>query len=439
MSTEAENTDVSIPVLTGRANASLNGFIVELSSWAVDGADESVEVLSAWAFALVGDVIVDSSSSAGNTSDTIPGGWDWALARFSVNVPGSSVGANDAGESIPELTSWADTSWWADVPDSARVASVNTFSSVPSLGGNTSDACSSVVVRTGWAVSDTVSFEEDGVVFAGCASSTDYEEEVEWEVSKVAESGESEIVTVPDSVESEVGTIVVKDETIESVEINDVSGQIGGWGEDQRGRWDISIEKVWSDQNVLKFRTVSNVADQDSVNLGDGGYGDGDSNTGFVDFFIDDLDFEGGVATEDSGWGNLESLNESEGVDWAFEVASEGQKDVNVFAWNASAQWASVYLVVSGFEVVHIFGKPVETDFSPGGVFPVGSDDEGDDSVAVWPDGFDGEKLVRAVLTFQFIDGWNKSKSYKLRLQVCFWRFGWGCGYSRGRRRRWLD
>lgn len=107
---------------------------------------------------------------------------------------------------------------------------------------------------------------------------------------------------------------------------------------------------------MLQFRTVSNVADQDGVNLGNGGDRDSDGNTSFVDFFVEDLDFERWIAAEDSSWGNLESLNESQCVDFSFEVASEGQKNVNILAWNTSAQWACIYLVVSGFKVVHIFG-----------------------------------------------------------------------------------
>ena len=43
---------------------------------------------------------------------------------------------------------------------------------------------------------------------------------------------------------------------------------------------------------MLQFRTVSNVADQDGVNLGNGGDRDSDGNTSFVDFFVEDLDFE---------------------------------------------------------------------------------------------------------------------------------------------------
>lgn len=92
------------------------------------------------------------------------------------------------------------------------------------------------------------------------------------------------------------------------------------------------------------------------MNLGNGCNRDSDGNTSFVNFFIDDLDFERWIAAKNSSWRNLESLNESQGVDLTFKVASEGQKNVNIFAWNASTQWTCVYLVVSGFKVVHIFG-----------------------------------------------------------------------------------
>ncbi len=73
MSTKTEDTDVAIPVLASRTGASFDGFVVELASWAVDGAYETVEGLATWTFALIGDVVVDSASSAGDTSNSIPG------------------------------------------------------------------------------------------------------------------------------------------------------------------------------------------------------------------------------------------------------------------------------------------------------------------------------------------------------------------------------
>ncbi len=73
MSTETEHTNIAIPVLASGTGASFDGFVVKLASWAVDGADESVESLAAWAFALVGDIVVNSSSSAGDTSNSVPG------------------------------------------------------------------------------------------------------------------------------------------------------------------------------------------------------------------------------------------------------------------------------------------------------------------------------------------------------------------------------
>ena len=58
---------------------------------------------------------------------------------------------------------------------------------------------------------------------------------------------------------------------------------------------------------------------------------DGNSDTSFVDFLVDDLDFEGRVAAEDFGRGDFKSLDESKGVDGSLEVGSEGEEDVNIF------------------------------------------------------------------------------------------------------------
>ena len=73
MSTEAEDTDVSVPVLACGAGTSLDSFVVELASWAVDSADEAVVGLATWAFTLVGNVVVDSSAGTCHTGDSVPG------------------------------------------------------------------------------------------------------------------------------------------------------------------------------------------------------------------------------------------------------------------------------------------------------------------------------------------------------------------------------
>lgn len=112
---------------------------------------------------------------------------------------------------------------------------------------------------------------------------------------------------------------------------------------------------------------------------------------------------------------------------------------MDIFSWDTSAQWSGIDLIVSGFNVVHIFGKEVETDFGPWGVFPLSSDNEWDDSKAVWSDWLDWEKLIRAVLTGKVIDGWNKRNNYKLQFQVYFWIRFLKCGYSTDCRRLRLN
>jgi hypothetical protein len=132
-------------------------------------------------------------------------------------------------------------------------------------------------------------------------------------------------------------------------------------------------------------------------------------------------------------------LDEGHGIDGALEIGSEGEQDMNVLAWDTSAQRSSVDLVVSGFDIVHILSEEMETDFGPWGVFPLGSDHEWDDAVTVGSDWLDGEKLVGAVLTGEVENGWNKRKSYKLQFRVYFWIRFLKYGYSREYRLLWLN
>ena len=129
------------------------------------------------------------------------------------------------------------------------------------MWSNTGNAGFSVEVRASWAVSDTVSVQEDWVAFAGGAASARVKEEVEWKVSEIAQGGESEIVSVPDGWDLEISAIVVQDESVESVEIDNITGQVGSGAVNKTGRWDVSIEKISSDLDVLEFTAVSDVAD----------------------------------------------------------------------------------------------------------------------------------------------------------------------------------
>ncbi len=130
----------------------------------------------------------------------------------------------------------------------------------------------------------------------------------------------------------EIGAIVVENESVESVEIDNVAGQVGSGAVNKTGRWDVSIEKISSDLNVLEFTAVSDVTDQDSVDLSDSCNRNSNSDTGFVDFLVDDLDFEGRIAAEDFSRRDFESLDEGHGIDGALEIGSEGEQDMNVLA-----------------------------------------------------------------------------------------------------------
>ncbi len=91
---------------------------------------------------------------------------------------------------------------------------------------NTSNASFSVVVGSSWAIGNTVAIKKNGVTFAGGAASAHSKEEVEGEVPEVAESGESEVVSVPGGRNLKIGAVIVEDETVESVEINHIAGKV---------------------------------------------------------------------------------------------------------------------------------------------------------------------------------------------------------------------
>lgn len=99
----------------------------------------------------------------------------------------------------------------------------------------------------------------------------------------------------------EISTIVVQNEAIESVEISNITRQCDSGVINQAGGRDISVKEIVSDLDVLEFAAVSDVADQNGLNLGDGCNRNCNSNASFIDFLVDDLDFERRVAGQDSG------------------------------------------------------------------------------------------------------------------------------------------
>jgi hypothetical protein len=133
LSTEAKDTNVSVPELSAGAGASFNGFVVELTSGAVDNAEESVESLATRAFTLVGNVAVYFSTGTYDTDETVPSGGDRTFTRLSVDVPGPAVGTYNTGVLIPELACRTYTSLGSNIPNSSSVTPINTLSAIPPL------------------------------------------------------------------------------------------------------------------------------------------------------------------------------------------------------------------------------------------------------------------------------------------------------------------
>jgi hypothetical protein len=80
---------------------------------------------------------------------------------------------------------------------------------------------------------------------------------------------------------------------------------------------------------------------------------------------------------------------------------------VDILSSNAASQRAGVYLVVACLKVVLIFSEEGERDLSPWAIFPVCSDDEGDDSVTFGAGGLDWEELVGTIFALKVMNGWN--------------------------------
>jgi hypothetical protein len=325
LSTITEDTDISVPVLSSRACTSVKSFVKELSSWAVDGTDESVVGLSDGALTLVGSVVVDSASSADNTGDSIPGGANGALTRLGVHVPGSAVGTDDTGEPVPELSGGADTALCSYVPYSSVGTSVNTVGSVPWLGSHTLDTGLSVVVGSWGAVSHTVSVVGNWVSATVRAGTTNQKEVVEVQISEVGVWGEVKLNSVPLGRKLEVGSVIVQDKSIEPVKVNQVIVNVDwGWVHQVSGVL-VTLVVIGSNVGVLLGASHGNITDEEGLDLSGSSHGNSDSDSGYVDFSVDDLNFEGGIASEDSVRCDLESVKEGGGLNGALKVGSEGQ------------------------------------------------------------------------------------------------------------------
>ncbi len=188
------------------------------------------------------------------------------------------------------------------------------------MGDNTGNASFSIVVGSSWAIGNTVAIKKNRVSFAGGAASAHGKEKVEREVPEIAKSGESEVVSVPGGRNLEIGAIIIEDETVKSIEIDHISGKVGGRVEDQVGGWNVCVEEVSAHNDVLEFTSITYVTDQNGVDLGDRCNRDCDCNTSFIDFLVDDLDFEGRVAAKNLSRRYFKSLNECHGVDRSLEV-----------------------------------------------------------------------------------------------------------------------
>ena len=117
-----------------------------------------------------------------------------------------------------------------------------------------------------------------------------------------------------------------------------------------------------------------------------------------------DLDFVRGVEiTLGADWADLESIEESQGFPLG-AFAFSGDEGDYLFSWDAGWESGWVDLIVSGLNEIGCFSEEVESDFNPSGISPVGSDDEWDNSVAIWINSFDGVEDIVSGSGFQMVD-----------------------------------
>lgn len=104
---------------------------------------------------------------------------------------------------------------------------------------------------------------------------------------------------------------------------------------------------------------------------------------------------------------------------------------MNVLSSNTTGKWSRIDLIVSSFNIFSVFCEEGEGNFSPRGIFPLGSNDERNNSMTIRSDWFNREKFVRTVLTLKIVNSWNYLYCYIWRCQVCFGILAPKCGYNK--------
>ena len=87
----------------------------------------------------------------------------------------------------------------------------------------------------------------------------------------------------------------------------------------------VTLVVIGSNVGVLLGASHGNITDEEGLDLSSSSHGNSDTDSGYVDFSVDDLNLEGGIASEDSVRCDLESVKEGGGLNGALKVGSEGQ------------------------------------------------------------------------------------------------------------------
>ena len=125
------------------------------------------------------------------------------------------------------------------------------------------------------------------------------------------------------------------------------------------------------------------------------------------DALKDDLDLIGSVESLFGvDWWDLKSIEVGQSLP-SIGLALGGDESNDLFTWDTGGKGGSIYLVVACLDEIGCLCQEEEVDLCPSGVSPVGSDDEGENGIAIGVDGFDGEEeIIGGVLCFEMVDTW---------------------------------
>lgn len=106
---------------------------------------------------------------------------------------------------------------------------------------------------------------------------------------------------------------------------------------------------------------------------------------------------------------DLKSVEEGKSCEWIV-FAVRGNESDDLLTWKAGRKSSSVDLIITCHNTVGSLCEEREGYSAPASVAPLGSDDKGDDTIAIWVDSFDGEEEIVAGETLEIMNSWISNK-----------------------------